>query len=91
MKKRFRVSTIALLLLLFCCALSTAYLYRKLQAFPSGERIYENREGTYYHEIVAYELENDFVILCSYVEGELVTVVVRNDKTKSMGSADARE
>jgi len=91
MKKLFRVNTIVLLLLLFSCALSWMYLYQKVQALPLGERIYENRDGTYYHEIVAYELENDFVILCSYEEGELVTVVVRNDRTKSMGCADARE
>jgi len=78
------------LLLIICISLSVAvfYLLNCLNAYPKGEIFFEDPSNC---TIVKYELENNFVLLCSYVDQTLVQISVGNTETNAIGESFSKE
>lgn len=91
MKKRYCAVIGVLTVLCLGLILWSAQLMRTLSLYPVGDKIYEKTEDDATYSITRYELENDFVIMCTYKDDSIIDITVHNSETNTTGTAFSNE
>lgn len=90
-KKRYHIAIWSLIVLCLSLVLWSIQLSEMLSLYPTGDKIYEQTENNDIYSIIRYELENDFVLLCTYKNGSIVNLTVHNRETQTTGTAHSSE